>query len=358
VSRFLNKAYAGLHEYVPGEQPQDMQYVKLNTNESPYPPSPAVLAAANARQAELLRLYPDPTAAPLRAALAARYGLAPQNVFIGNGSDEVLNFAFMAFAGGDTPAYFPDISYGFYPVFAQLHGIQYTELPLRPDFTVSWQAYYGRDGMIVIANPNAPTGLSLSVGAIEEILRSNPDHVVLIDEAYVDFGCESCAKLVAQYDNLLVVMTYSKSRSMAGARLGFALGNEALIADLEKLKYSTNPYNISRLTLACGEAALKEEAYYRAKCDEIMRTRAGTAEALRQLGFTVLDSDANFLFAKSDAVDGETLYLQLKARGVLVRHFTLPRIAQYDRITIGTPAQMEILLAAVRDILKEREHEA
>ena len=212
--------------------------------------------------------------------------------------------------------------------------------------------------MIVIANPNAPTGLSLSVGAIEEILCSNPDNVVVIDEAYVDFGGESCAKLVEQYDNLLVVMTYSKSRSMAGARLGFALGSAALIADLEKLKYCTNPYNISRLTLACGEAALKEEEYYRANCDEIMRTRASTAEALRQLGFTVLDSDANFLFAKSDAVDGETLYLQLKARGVLVRHFTLPRIAQYNRITIGTPAQMEILLAAVRDILSEREHEA
>ena len=349
MSRFLNEQYQALVAYTPGEQPRDMRYIKLNTNESPYPPAPGVVAAMTADQVELLRLYSDPTAKGLKEKLAALYGVAPENVFVSNGSDEVLNFAFMAFGGKG--AAFPDISYGFYEVFGDLYGINYEKIPLKEDFSVDYRDYCGKNKLVVIANPNAPTGMTIPVSEIEEIVKSNPDSVVLIDEAYVDFGGETCLPLVKKYDNLLVTRTFSKSRCLAGGRLGYAFASPAIIADLEKIKYSTNPYNINRLTLLLGEATVYAESYYQEKCAEIIATRAWTAEQLKGLGFTVLPSSANFLFARTEKMDGGKLYLELKKRGILVRHFTNPRIDRFNRITIGTKEQMEAFVAAVRGIL-------
>lgn len=351
MSRYLQTKYQSLEAYVPGEQPQDKAYIKLNTNESPYPPSPGVLAVVNAEQASQLRLYSDPECTVLRKELATLFQVEPENVYAANGSDDILNFAFMAFSGGDTPAVFPEISYGFYKVFAELHNIPYRTVPLKADFSLDPTDYYQAGGLVVIANPNAPTGLARTRDEMEEIVRRNPDHVVVIDEAYVDFGGESCVPLTRKYDNVLVVQTFSKSRCMAGARLGFAIGNKALIEDLTKLKYSTNPYNLNRITLAAGEEAVRENDYYMNLCNEIIRTREHTTKALREMGFEVLDSSANFVFARHPQLDGEALYLGLKERGVLVRHFTSPKICAFNRITIGTPEQMNVLLEATKDIL-------
>lgn len=353
MSRFFNRSLDRLVPYTPGEQPQDQQYVKLNTNESPYPPSPGVIAALNAREAADLRLYSDPEAKVLKAVLAERYSVEPANIFVGNGSDEALNFAFLAYAADGRGAAFADITYGFYPVFAELYHIPVRIVPLKEDFTLDPEDYYGLHRTIVIANPNAPTGLALSRAQVEGILQANPDCVVVLDEAYVDFGGESCVSLTGRYPNLLVVQTYSKSRSMAGARLGFALGSRALIQDLEKLKYSTNPYNVNRLTLKLGQAAVDSDGYFREKAREIMATREKTAQALRALGFTLPDSQANFLFVAHPKVAGETLYRKCKEKGVLIRHFSDPAIAAYNRVTIGTPAEMEVFLAVVQTILKE-----
>ncbi len=347
MSRFFTERYASLTPYTPGEQPRDMQYVKLNTNESPFPPSPAV-AAAVAEQCGKLQLYSDPESTALRERLAEVYGVDKKQVIVSNGSDEVLNFAFMAF--GEELA-FADITYGFYPVFAELNRIPYTEVPLREDFSIDPADYMGIGKTVVIANPNAPTGLCLPLSDIEAIVKSNPDNVVIIDEAYVDFGGESAVKLVDQYENLLVIQTFCKSRSMAGARLGFAIGNEKLIADLNTLRYSTNPYNVNRMTEFAGVAALEENSYYMDNAQTIIRNREWTAQQLRTLGFEVLDSKANFVFAKSHRIDGEKLYKELKKRGVLVRHFTKERIAQFNRITIGTRQQMEILVQTIQEIL-------
>ena len=349
MSRYLIDRYQSLETYVPGEQPRDMQYVKLNTNESPYPPAPGVVEAVQA-EAGRLELYSDPVCVELRDALAARYGVKRENVFVSNGSDDILNFAFMAFGG--PRAYFPDISYGFYPVYAGLHGLEAHPIPLRQDFSIDPTDYMALDGFIAIANPNAPTGMALEIGQIEDILRANPDHVVLIDEAYVDFGAESCVSLTGKYDNLLVVQTFSKSRSMAGARLGFAIAHEGLIADLEKIKFSTNPYSINRMTLAAGIATLKADDMCMDNCRSVIETREATVAKLRQMRFEVLPSKANFVFARHPHSDGGYLYRQLKARGVLVRHFDSPRITDFLRITIGTPAQMDVLCAALKHILE------
>ena len=351
MSRFLNQQYQSLEAYTPGEQPRDMQYIKLNTNESPYPPAPSVVAAMTGEQVELLRLYSDPTAKALKEKLAALYGVDYENVFVSNGSDEVLNFAFMAFGGKGVA--FPDISYGFYEVYGDLYGIQYEKIPLKADFSVDYRDYCGKGEMVVIANPNAPTGMTVSVDQIEAIVRSNPDSLVLIDEAYVDFGGESCLPLIKTYDNLLVTRTFSKSRCLAGGRLGYAFASPAIIADLEKIKFSTNPYNINRLTLLLGEATVDAEPYYQEKCGQIIKTRGWTTEKLKELGFEVLPSSSNFLFAKTDKTDGEALYLELKKRGILVRHFTNPRICQYNRITIGTPEQMAKFIETAKKILED-----
>ncbi len=351
MSRFFSEKYANLVPYTPGEQPRDMQYVKLNTNESPFPPSPSVKAAV-AAEVDHLQLYSDPECTALRGKLAEVYGVRPEQVLMVNGSDEVLNFAFMAFADEAHPLVFADITYGFYPVFADLNHIPYEEIPLKADFSIDVRDYCGIGKTIVIANPNAPTGMCLPLADIEQILRTNPDNVVIVDEAYVDFGADSAVSLVDKYDNLLVVQTFSKSRSMAGARLGFGIGNEKLIADLNTVKYSTNPYNVNRLTAVAGIAALNENAYYMNNCRTIAENRAWTVKALTRLGFEVLDSKANFVFAKSDRIDGQEMYEQLKVRGVLVRHFTKPRIAEYNRITIGTMEQMQILVDTIERILE------
>lgn len=350
MSKYFVEKFASLTPYTPGEQPRDKQYVKLNTNESPFPPAPGV-AAAVAAESGRLQLYSDPESTALREKLARHYGVEPRQVLVSNGSDEVLNFAFMAYADEKTSIAFADISYGFYPVFAELNRIPYTQIPLREDFSLDPRDYMGIGKTIIIANPNAPTGLCLPLSDIEAIVKSNPDNVVIVDEAYVDFGGESAVKLVHTYSNLLVIQTFSKSRSMAGARLGFAIGNEKLIADLNTLKYATNPYNVNRMTEFAGVAALEENDYYMANAQTIMRNRQWTTEQLRKLGFTVLDSKANFVFAKSDRIDGETLYKELKRRGVLVRHFTKERIARFNRITIGTMEQMEILIQRIVEIL-------
>ena len=351
MSIFLNPNIERMTAYVPGEQPRDKAYIKLNTNENPYPPAPSVIAAMNAAEIEDLRLYSDPTAKVLKGKLANLYGLQPENIFVGNGSDEVLYFLFLAY--GAKGAAFPDISYGFYSVFADFCGIEATVIPLESDFTIDAQKYHGLDRFIVIANPNAPTGLSISLADIEGILKTNPNAVVDIDEAYVDFGGESAYPLMEKYDNLVVVRTFSKSRSMAGGRLGYALGPAALMADLEKIKYATNPYNVNRLTLRLGEATVDAEPYYREKCAAIIATREETAERLKAMGFTVLPSQTNFLFVKTDKIGGRALYEKLKDRGILVRHFGNPRITDYIRITIGTDEQMDTCIAAIRAILEE-----
>ena len=351
MSRFLNPRFETLEVYTPGEQPQDQVYTKLNTNESPYPAAPEVVAAIDAEQVRNLRLYSDPECRPLIAKLAEVYGLSPAQVFVSNGSDDILNFAFMAFSGQPGRAAFPDVTYGFYQVFADLHQVTATVIPLQPDFSVRVDDYLNLDQMIVLANPNAQVGRALPRQDMERIIASNPDHVVVVDEAYVDFGAESCVPLIDQYPNLLVVQTFSKSRSMAGARLGFALGSAELIADLNRIKYSTNPYNVNRLTMAAGVAALEAQAYYDANSQKIQATRAWTVQELERLGFTVIPSQANFVLAGHSRVDGETIYRELKRRGILVRHFTAARIANFNRITIGSQEQMELLVRTLGELV-------
>ena len=352
MSRFFSSRYAALTPYTPGEQPQDQNYLKLNTNESPFPPSPGV-AAAVAAQCGKLQLYSDPQCAGLRRALAKRYGVKPANIMVGNGSDEVLDLAFCAFAGEERPLYFADVTYGFYPVFAAKNRLPFEVVPLKEDFTIDPADYFGKNGVAVIANPNAPTGLALRLDAIEAILQANPDGVLIVDEAYVDFGAESAAALLDKYDNLLVVRTFSKSRSMAGARLGFAIGCEALIADLETLRYSTNPYNVNRMTLAAGEAALAEDDYYMDNCRRIAAIRQDVAGQLEAMGWRVLPSKTNFLFAASPKLGGKAMYQALRQKGVLVRHFDAPRTRDFIRITIGDETQMERFVNTVKEIEKE-----
>jgi histidinol-phosphate aminotransferase len=353
MSRFFSERHAALEAYTPGEQPQDQQYIKLNTNESPFPPSPGVVEAARAA-AETLQLYSDPESKELTQAVAALYGLTPEQVLMTNGSDEILNFAFMAFCDEQHPVAFPDISYGFYSVFAQLHHIPYTEIPLDPTFHVNYRDYCGIGKNIVIANPNAPTGLILPVGEIEEIVRTNPDNLVVIDEAYIDFGGESCLPLLEKYDNLLITRTFSKSYSLAGGRLGFGVGAPEVIQDLNTIKYSTNPYNVNRMTAAAGLAAVRENGYYMDNCQVIQSNRTYTKARLEEMGFRVLDSRTNFLFASHPELDGTTLYRELRARGILVRHFNKPRISGFVRITIGTRQQMDALLQAAAELLGEK----
>lgn len=354
MSKFFSDKFSALTPYVPGEQPKDMQYVKLNTNESPFPPPASVVEAAK-RETGKAQLYSDPECMLLVEKAAQTFGVKKTMILPTNGSDEILNFAFMAFCDKNTPVVFPDISYGFYSVFADLHGIPYRTIPLKEDLSIDYRDYLNANATVVVANPNAPTGLALSRREIEEIVKANPDHVVIVDEAYVDFGGESAVPLVEKYENLLVTQTFSKSRSLAGARLGLGIACESLIADLNTIKYSTNPYNVNRMTMAAGYAALCEEEYFKDKCAKICENREYTAQALRALGFTVLDSKTNFLFVRSDKVSGQTLYEKLKERGVLVRHFGAARIKEFNRVTIGTREQMDEFLEKTREIIKENE---
>ena len=353
MSRFLSPVHVSLTPYTPGEQPLDMSYTKLNTNESPFPPSPAV-AAAVAAETGRLNLYNDTNCTRLRDAAAKLWGVKPENIVAVNGSDEILYLAFLTFCDRTHPVAFPDISYGFYPVYADLMHIPADVIPLREDFSIDPGDYIGRNETIVIANPNAPTGMALTPAQIEPVIRSNPDNVVIIDEAYVDFGAESCVPLISKYENLLVTQTFSKSRSLAGARLGFGIGSETLIRDLNTIRFSIHPYNVNRMTQAAGLAAITDNGYYADNCGRIRDIREYTAGELTALGFEVLPSKANFLFARSPRISGEALYRGLKERGVLVRWFGAERIRDFVRITIGTREQMELLLGAVRSIFKER----
>ncbi len=352
MSRFWSSRHATLEAYTPGEQPKDIKYIKLNTNESPFPPSAEVLAAAST-EAATLQLYSDPTCSNLTNTAAEYYGVSPDNILMTNGSDEILNFAFMAFGDEDHPFAFPKLTYGFYPVFAKLHRIPYREIPLNEDFSIDPRDYENLGMNIVIANPNAPTGLTLSLEEIEKIVKTNPDNVVIIDEAYVDFGGESAIPLTKKYDNLIVTRTFSKSFSLAGARLGFGVASSSLIADMNTIKYSTNPYNVNRMTMAAGEAALRSADYYMDNCQAVIKTREKTKNSLRALGFTVTDSRTNFLFAAHEKLSGKALYQKLREKGILVRHFSLPEIEAYNRITIGTDEQMTAFISAVKTILEE-----
>ncbi len=353
MSKFFSDKYKKLVAYVPGEQPKDMRYIKLNTNESPFPPHDAVISAAR-EEAGKLQLYSDPECTELVRCASARFGVDIREILMTNGSDEILNFAFMAFCDREHPIAFPDITYGFYPVFAELNGIPYREIPIKENFTVDYRDYLSLGMNIVIANPNAPTGLALPLWQIEEIVKSNPDNVVIIDEAYVDFGAESAVALIHKYDNLIVTQTFSKSRSMAGARLGFGIASRELIADMNTVKYSTNPYNVNRMSAACGKAALENDAYYMNNCRIIAENREYTEGELKRLGFAVTDSLANFVFAKSPDIGGEELYHKLKERGVLIRHLSKERIADYNRITVGELSDMKVLINNIEEILKEK----
>lgn len=352
MSRFLTEQRKSLVPYTPGEQPKILNLIKLNTNESPYPPVAEVTERAR-EEAERLYLYPDPECKALCEAFAARCGVEADQVIAVNGSDEILNFAFMAYCDKDHPAVFPDITYGFYSVFADLNGVPYQEIPLNDDLTVNPKDYVGIGKTVFLANPNAPSGIALSRDTIEEIIQSNPDNVVIVDEAYVDFGAESCVPLINKYDNLLVTQTFSKSRSMAGARLGFGIGCKELIRDLNTIRYSTNPYNVNRMTMAAGIATLAWDEVTKERCRTIAETRRTTDEALRALGFETTPSQANFIFARHPNADGGEIYRKLKERGILVRHFDKARINQYNRITVGTPQQMQALLTALKEILEE-----
>ena len=350
MSKFFSKKHDKLIPYTPGEQPKDMKYIKLNTNESPYPPSKESIQEAS-KQAELLRLYPDPECTSLRDDIAQLCGVGRGNIVLSNGSDEILNFAFMAYGDNEHPFVFPDITYGFYNVFCTVNNIPYEEIPLAQDFTINFEGYCGINKNIVIANPNAPTGIFAPLSEIERVAKTNPDNIIIVDEAYIDFGGETAIPLTKKYDNIIVVQTFSKSRSMAGARLGFCVASEEICKDLNTIRYSINPYNINRMTMAAGSAAVRDVDYFENNRQEIIKTREKTSAELEKLGFTVLPSKTNFLFAKSDRISGESLYTKLRENGILVRHFSGKRICEYNRITIGNPKEMEIFVDTIKNIL-------
>ena len=350
MSRFFSEKYRDLEAYVPGEQPKERTFIKLNTNESPFPPGPWVAEAVRA-EAEKLRLYSDPESTTLRKVLAEKLSLRPEQLIMTNGSDEALNYAFMAFCDADHPAYFPDITYGFYPVFARINRVPFREIPLGADWKIRPGDYRDAKGPIFLANPNAPTGLQIPLSGVEELLKSHPDSPVIVDEAYVDFGGETALGLLDRYENLLVVRTFSKSRSLAGLRLGFAAGNPEVIRDLKTMQYSTNPYNVDRLAQAAGIACLERDEYNQRNVSEIIRVREITKGRLREMGFEVTDSRANFLFVRHPAFPGSLLRDGLREKGILIRWFSLDRIRDWSRISIGTEADMDALTEAVREML-------
>lgn len=350
MSRYFSKKFEALVPYTPGEQPKEMKYIKLNTNESPFPPSEKAMKKA-AEAVKNLQLYCDPECRALVKKASEVFSVDTDEILFTNGSDEILNFAFSAFCDETHPAVFPDITYGFYPVFAEINRVPYEEIPLKDDFTISVDDYIGINKTIFIANPNAPTGIALSLNDIEKIVSSNPESVVVIDEAYVDFGTESAVSLIHKYSNLLVTQTFSKSRSLAGGRLGFGIACKELIADLNTIKYSTNPYNINSLTQAVGAGVLEDEEYTKSNCKTIIENREYLTKKLEAMGFFVLPSKANFVFARHDKTDGRALYEALKSKGVLVRHFDSERLRDYNRITVGTKEQIDILTQKIAEEL-------
>jgi histidinol-phosphate aminotransferase len=350
MSRFWSPVVHSLSPYVPGEQPKQDGIIKLNTNENPYPPSPHVLAAV-AAATDRLRLYPDPRASVLRETIAAHYKVAPDEVFVGNGSDEVLAHTFQALLNHDAPLLFPDITYSFYPVYCCLYRIKYEEVPLDAEMRLQIADYRRPCSAILLSNPNAPTGIALPLKTIEALVAEHPDQLVVIDEAYVDFGAESTVPLVARHDNLLVIQTLSKSRALAGLRVGFAIGQRPLIEALVRVKDSFNSYPLDCLALAGAIASIKDDAWFQDTRRRIIATREALVRALSELGFEVLPSEANFVFARHPRHAGAELAAGLRRRGVLVRHFQKPRIADFLRITVGTDEQCSRLIAVLRDLI-------
>jgi len=340
--------------YTPGEQPGVSDIIKLNTNENPFPPAPGVLEALEHFDGGKLCLYPDPGSSALKCALAQRYGVSERNVFVGVGSDDVLAMSFLTFFNGGTPILFPDITYSFYDVWAELFRIPYRTVPLKEDWSIDPADYLCGNGGIIFANPNAPTGCAMGLDGIEEIVAGNPSSVVISDEAYVDFGAESALPLTFRYDNLLVVQTFSKSRSLAGLRIGFAIGSEQLIACLENVRNSFNSYTMSRLTIELGTAAVKDEAYFQKCCEEIIATREWAKGVFRELGFECTDSKSNFLFVSPKGISAEELFGKLRERRIFVRYFSKERIRDRLRVTVGTRAQMEKLFEAIKEIISEK----
>jgi len=356
MSRYWNRLVANLDPYVPGEQPRIQNLIKLNTNEHPYGPSPKVIEAIQAHTNDTLRLYPDPTALELRQAIGRRFNLVPEQVFVGNGSDEVLAHVFHALLKHDKPVLFPDITYSFYPVYCGLYEIRFKTVPLDAHLKIRVEDYLHLEGDraaggIIFPNPNAPTGAAHGLGEVERIVAANQDIVVVVDEAYVDFGAQSAVSLIHKYPNLLVVHTLSKSRSLAGLRVGYAMGHPDLIQGLDRVKNSFNSYPLDRLALAGATAAIEDQAYFEKTRDAVVQTRTALTAGLEQLGFEVLPSAANFVFAKHPNRDGGALAAALREKNIIVRHFKTPRIDQYLRITIGTDAECASLLEACKLLL-------
>ncbi|MBW5390658.1 histidinol-phosphate transaminase [Brachyspira hampsonii] len=353
MNNFLSNKAKSIEPYTPGEQPKDKNYIKLNTNESPYPPSPHVKKAVIESRFDDLRLYPDPNVINLKKEIAELYNVNTNNIFIGNGSDEILAFSFMAFFNKGDKIYYPNITYSFYSVYSALFDLNEMKIPLKDDFSIDINNYKNLDSGIFIANPNAPTGLLLNPSQIEEIIMNNKNNIVIIDEAYIDFAeTESAYKLINKYDNLLVIQTFSKSRSLAGMRLGFAIGNENLIQGLKNIKYSFNSYTINRLSIIAGIEAVKDNEYFKYTVNKIINTRERTKIKLKELGFNVLDSKSNFIFISHKNIFAEDIYLKLKDKGILVRYFKTDIIDNYIRVTIGSDKEMDIFLEKIKDIIR------
>ena len=357
MSKFWNDKIKEIEPYVPGEQPKDKKYIKLNTNENPYSPSEKVIEKIKSMNLEDLKLYPDPDVSELRKVIAEYFSkkiderITKEQIFVGNGSDEVLALIFMTFFNKGDKVYYPDITYSFYPVYADLFDLKEVKIPLNKNFEIEIDKYFGVDGHIIITNPNAPTSIALKLEEIEEIVKKNPNQLVVVDEAYIDFGAESAVKLVNKYDNVLVVQTFSKSRSFAGMRLGYAIGSENTIEGLNRLKFSFNSYTVDRISIEAGIESFKDDDYFIKINAKIIETREKTVKKLKELGFKVLNSSANFIFISHNKVFARDLYKQLKDNGILVRYFAKDRIDNYLRVTIGTDEEMEIFIEKLEKLL-------
>ena len=352
MSRYLSERYSAIEPYTPGEQPKNRNLIKLNTNESPFPPSPNVIKALNEAEISRLNLYSDPDTREVISAIAETLGVNENQIMMGNGSDEILAFAFEAFCDKEHEPCFADITYGFYPVFCELFNLEPEIIPLKDDLSIEPSDYFNKNKPVFIANPNAPTSLALSLSQIEEILIHNRDNIVLIDEAYVDFGADSAISLIGKYPNLIISRTFSKSRNLAGARLGFAVSNPDIIADMLKMKFSFNPYNINRLSIIAGKEAMLDAEYFEKCVNSIKETRGYISAEMRKRGFAVPESKTNFIFAKHNILSGTDYYNKLREKNILVRHFDKERIRDYVRITIGSREQADALLNATDEILK------
>lgn len=354
MNKFWSNVTKNLNPYVPGEQPKDKKYIKLNTNENPYPPSPEVISAINTECGDPLKLYPDPECGAIISAVSKYYNLKTDQIFTGNGSDEILAFSFLAFFDPKKAVLFPDITYSFYPVYAKLFNISYKLVTLNDDFSIPLNLLLKNDSDIIFPNPNAPTGRALPLCDIKKILEANPDHIVIVDEAYIDFGGESAVSLIDSYPNLLVIQTFSKSRSLAGLRCGLALGNSELIEALNRVKNSMNSYTLDKLAIKGAAAAINDVSYFNETRNKIIKTRDRVLSELSESGFTVIPSKANFIFASYPYMGGEELLKSLRDAGILVRHFNQPRIKDYLRISIGSDDEMDIFLKKIKDIIKNR----